>query len=121
MAPTRRTLLKTAGMAAGAGRFLGGAGEAEAQPKAGGAPSPRGQTWCNLKSGLGMKQGDRILDVGAAAKKLRVSVPANTDELIAGTNMAGLHKVLTAKGPYVAEKDAQFAPCVTRPEKIIML
>src|SRR3954471_2504362 len=121
MAPTRRTLLKTAGMAAVAGRFLGRAGEAEAQPKAGGGQSPRGQTWCNLKSGLGMKQGDRILDVAAAAKKLKVAVPANTDELIAGKDMAGLHKVLTAKGPYVAEKDAQFAPCVTRPEKIIML
>src|SRR4051812_7480198 len=118
MAPTRRTLLKTAGAVAVAGKLFGSSGEAQAAQTGGGgggAPSPRGQTWCNLKSGLGMKQGDRILDVAAAAKKLKVSVPATTDELIAGKDMAGLHKVLTAKGPYVAEKDAQFAPCITRP------
>jgi 2-keto-4-pentenoate hydratase/2-oxohepta-3-ene-1,7-dioic acid hydratase in catechol pathway len=122
MAPTRRTLLKTAGMAAVAGRFLGRAGEAEAQPKAGGGQSPRGQTWCNLKSGLGMKQGDRLLDVAAAAKQMKVAVPASTDDLIAGKEMAGLHKVLSsAKGPFVSEKDAQFAPCILRPEKIVCL
>jgi 2-keto-4-pentenoate hydratase/2-oxohepta-3-ene-1,7-dioic acid hydratase in catechol pathway len=68
-----------------------------------------------------MKQGDRILDVAAAGKRLKVAVPANTDELIEGKNVAGLQKVLAAKGPYVAEKDAKFAPCITRPEKIIML
>ncbi|HET7787690.1 MAG TPA: fumarylacetoacetate hydrolase family protein [Myxococcales bacterium] len=123
MAPTRRTFLKSAGAAAVASRLFGSSGEARAQTGGGGggAPSPRGQTWCNLKSGLGMKQGDRILDVAAAAKKLKVAVPATTDELIAGKNLAGLHKVLTAKGPSVAEKDAQFEPCITRPEKIIML
>jgi 2-keto-4-pentenoate hydratase/2-oxohepta-3-ene-1,7-dioic acid hydratase in catechol pathway len=45
-----------------------------------------------------------------------------TDELIAGKHMDGLHKVLTsAKGPYVTEKDAKFAPCIINPEKIILL
>jgi 2-keto-4-pentenoate hydratase/2-oxohepta-3-ene-1,7-dioic acid hydratase in catechol pathway len=122
MASTRRTLLKTAGVAAIAGKLFAPR-EAEAQQGGGGgAPSPRGQTWCNLKSGLGMKQGDRILDVGGAAKQMKVAVPMTTDELIAGRNMDGLHKVLTAaKGPFVTEKDAHFAPCITKPEKIIML
>ena len=67
MAPTRRTLLKTAGAVAVAGKLFDSSGEAQAQTGGGGGggQSPRGQTWCNLKSGLGMKQGDRILDVGA--------------------------------------------------------
>jgi len=123
MAPTRRAFLKTAGAAAVAGKLFGSSGEAHAAQTGGGGggSSPRAQTWCNLKSGLGMKQGDRILDVAAAGKRLKVAVPANTDELIEGKNVAGLQKVLAAKGPYVAEKDAKFAPCITRPEKIIML
>ena len=58
-------------------------------------------------SGLGAKMGDKILDVGKAAQKLRVQVPADTDELIAGKNLAGLARALAAKGPLIAEKDAR--------------
>ena len=121
MAPTRRMLLKTAGAAAIAGKLFG-SGKAEAAQGGGPQASPRAMTWCNLRgSGLGARMGDRILDVARAAKQLRVAVPATTDELIEGKNVAGLAKVLAAKGPFIAEKDAQFAPCITRPEKIIML
>ena len=74
-----------------------------------------------MRAGSSSSPGAARIDVAAAAKKLKVSVPATTDELIAGKDTAGLQKVLTAKGPYVSEKDAQFAPCITRPEKIIML
>src|SRR5438477_3019407 len=120
MAPTRRMLLKTAGVAAMAGKLFG-AKEAEAAP-AGPAASPRAMTWCNLRgSGLGLKLGDGILDVARAAKQLKVQVPANTDELIAGKNAAGLARALAAKGPLIAEKDAHFAPCIVAPQKIIML
>ena len=114
MAPTRRTLLKTIGVAAVAGKLLGPR-EAEA---AAAQTSPRSLTLCNLRgSGLGVKMGDRILDVAKAAK----NVPASTDEVIAGKNLAGLQKALAAKGPFIAEKDAQFAPCLLAPQKIIML
>jgi 2-keto-4-pentenoate hydratase/2-oxohepta-3-ene-1,7-dioic acid hydratase in catechol pathway len=125
MAPTRRTLLKTAGVAAVAGRLLK-TREAEAaqgaQTGQGGA-SPRGYSYCNLRSGLGVKQGDRILDVAAAGKQLKVAVPASTDELIAGKHADGLRKVLQAapKNATVAESEAKFGPCILNPEKIIML
>jgi 2-keto-4-pentenoate hydratase/2-oxohepta-3-ene-1,7-dioic acid hydratase in catechol pathway len=113
-------LLKTVGAAAVAGKLFapGEAQGAVAGPQA----SPRSMTWCNLRgSGLGAKMGDRILDVARAGKQLRIAVPASTDELIQGKNVQGLAKVLAAKGPFVAEKEAQFAPCITAPQKIIML
>src|SRR5438132_4115624 len=114
MAPTRRTLLKTIGVAAVAGKFLGPR-DAEA---AAAQTSPRSLTLCNLRgSGLGVKMGDNILDVARAGKQ----VPASTDEVIAGKHLAGLQKAAAAKGPSIAEKDAQFAPCLFAPQKIIML
>jgi len=112
MAPTRRTLLKTVGAAAVAAKLFK-PGEARAAET-----SPRALTLCNLKgSGLGVKIGDRILDVAKTGK----NVPMSTDDVIAGKNLAGLQKALAAKGPFVAEKDAKFAPCLLAPQKIIML
>jgi len=41
-------------------------------PQAGqGGSSLRGYTYCNLRSGLGVKQGDRILDVRPPARSSR--------------------------------------------------
>ena len=121
---TRRTLLKTAGMAV-AGGMLSRPGEAAQQGQGqGGAPfSPRNLAYCNLRgSGLGVKQGDRIVDVVRAAQQLKVNVPASTDEVIQGKSLDGLQRVLSAgKGPFIAEKEAKFAPCITNPQKIIML
>ncbi len=125
MAPTRRSLLKTAGAAAVAGKLLRpGAAKAEGpQAGPGGGSSLRGYAYCNLHTGLGVKQGDRILDVAAAGKQLKVAVPANTEEVIAGKHADGLRKVLQGppKGALIAEKDAHFGPCVVNPEKLIML
>ena len=122
---TRRTLLKSAGMAVAGGMLAGRRGEAaqQGQPQGGGSFSPRNLWYCNLRgSGLGVKQGDRIVDVARAAKQMKVSVPMTTDEVIQGKNIEGLQRVLSAgKGPFIAEKDAKFAPCITNPEKIIML
>jgi len=122
MAPTRRTLLKTAGVAAVAGKLLE-SGEAKAQgaQTGQGGSLPRGLTYCNLRSGLGVKLGDRILEVGRAAQQLHVAVPATTDEVIAGKNVDGLSKVVLAapKNATVAESEAQFGPCITNPQKII--
>jgi len=124
MAPTRRTLLKTAGVAAVAGKLLESSdAKAQGAQTAQGGSSLRGLTYCNLRSGLGVKLGDRILDVGRAAQQLRVAAPATTDEVIAGKNADGLRKVVQAapKNATVAESEAQFGPCVMNPEKIIML
>jgi 2-keto-4-pentenoate hydratase/2-oxohepta-3-ene-1,7-dioic acid hydratase in catechol pathway len=122
MAPTRRTLLKTAGAAAVAGKLLK-AGAARAAQGPQGGSSLRGYTYCNLRSGLGVKQGDRILDVAAAGKQLKIAVPANTDEVIAGKHADNLLKVIQAapKSATIAESEAKFGPCITDPEKIIML
>src|SRR5882762_5140375 len=95
MAPTRRSLLKTAGVAAVASRLMKpGVAKAEGPQAGQGGSSLRGYTYCNLRSGLGVKQGDRILDVAAAGKELKVAVPANTDEVIAGKHVDGLRKVI---------------------------
>ncbi|MFL5399127.1 MAG: twin-arginine translocation signal domain-containing protein, partial [Myxococcales bacterium] len=68
MAPTRRTLLKTAGVAAVAGKLLKpGKAQAQGAQTGQGGASLRGLTYCNLRSGLGVKLGDRILDVARAA------------------------------------------------------
>ena len=122
---TRRTFLKTAGAAAVAGKFLtGGAAEgAQGQAAQGGGMGPRNLTYCNLRTGLGVKQGDRILDVAKAAKQLKVQVPATTDEVIAGKNIDGLQKVVKAapKNALIAVSEAQFRPCILNPEKIMCL
>ena len=84
--------------------------------------APRNLAYCNLRTGLGVKQGDRVLDVARAAKQLKVAVPANTDEVLAGKNLDGLRKVVQAapKNATIALGEAQVRPCVLRPEKITM-
>lgn len=115
---TRRDLLKTASAAAFALRA------AKSQAAGEETTNPRAQSYCMLRgSGLGVKMGDRIVDVARTAKALRVKAPATTDDVIAGREVEGLRKVLAAgtKAVTVAGKDAQFGPCLTAPEKIIML
>jgi 2-keto-4-pentenoate hydratase/2-oxohepta-3-ene-1,7-dioic acid hydratase in catechol pathway len=127
MATSRRTLIKTAGVAA-AGSVLWAKG-AKAGPQGTPNGSSRALTYCMLRTeggpGLGIKQGDRILDVSRAGKLLGVKVPTTTDEVIAGQNLNGLNKVVSSatslKDVFLSEKDARFGPCITNPEKIIML
>jgi 2-keto-4-pentenoate hydratase/2-oxohepta-3-ene-1,7-dioic acid hydratase in catechol pathway len=70
-----------------------------------------------------VKTGEGIVDVARTARGLRIRAPATVDDVIAGREVEGLWKVLAsgAKAVRVAEKDAQFGPCLTAPEKIIML
>jgi 2-keto-4-pentenoate hydratase/2-oxohepta-3-ene-1,7-dioic acid hydratase in catechol pathway len=74
---------------------------------------------------LGVKRGERILDVGLAGKLLGIKVPATTDDVIAGRDLSGLSKALASgtslKGALVDEKSAKFGPCITNPQKILML
>jgi 2-keto-4-pentenoate hydratase/2-oxohepta-3-ene-1,7-dioic acid hydratase in catechol pathway len=128
MATTRRTFLKTAAGAAAASTLLS-RGESQAAQKPARGPSLRSLSYCMLRSGdglsLGVRQGTRLLDVGRAGKLLRVKVPESTDDVIAGREVAGLARVLSAgdavKRALVDESAAKFGPCLTRPEKIIML
>lgn len=138
METTRRTLLRNAGVAAAGSMLFQSAAAAQGSGPAGPAPATTGtgggalrsQTWCMLRTpqgdSLGLRRENRILDVVKAGKALKVAVPATTDELIEGEGAAGLKKVLAAspssvKSALVAVEEARFAPCITRPQKIIML
>jgi 2-keto-4-pentenoate hydratase/2-oxohepta-3-ene-1,7-dioic acid hydratase in catechol pathway len=116
---TRRSLLVGAGAAAAAA--LLDKGEAHAAPP----KSARGLTLANLRSGLGVRMGNRILDVARAAKKFGKRVPSTTDEAILGKDVEGLIVVIdragNAKDLFIDEDKAEFGPCIVNPQKIIML
>jgi 2-keto-4-pentenoate hydratase/2-oxohepta-3-ene-1,7-dioic acid hydratase in catechol pathway len=127
MATSRRTLLKTAGVAAASSVLLGKS--SIASPQAGPKVSTGALAYCTLRTdagqSLGVKQGKRILDVGRAGKLLGVKVPSTPDDVIAGRSLDGLHKALASstslKGVFLDESEARFGPCITNPQKIIML
>ena len=127
MATTRRKLLQTAGAAAVGTLLL--KREATAAAKSGSTLSTRGLSYCMMRGPtgltLGVKHGDRILDVMKAGKLLRVAVPTTTDEVIGGRNLDGLQQVLqstsSVKTAFVQQSDVQFGPCITAPQKIIVL
>ena len=134
MTTTRRTVLRNAGVVA-AGSMLfeasarGAGAPAQAAPGTG-APSLRSLTYCTLRTAqgdtLGIRRGESILDMVKAGKALRVSVPTSTDEVLEGKALAGLQKVLavptSSLGSALFPVDqARFGPCITRPQKILML
>jgi len=135
---TRRTLLKTAGVAAAGSMLFQSTAAAQGTGAPGPAPGTpatdsgtlRSQAWCMLRTpqgdSLGVRRENRILDVGKAGKALKVAVPASTDDLVEGKALAGLKKVLAApassvKAALVPVEEARFGPCITRPQKIMML
>jgi 2-keto-4-pentenoate hydratase/2-oxohepta-3-ene-1,7-dioic acid hydratase in catechol pathway len=94
------------------------------------APGLRSLAYCNLRTPegdtLGVRREGVILDVGRAARTLGVAFPASTDELIEGKGLNGLRAVLEApassvQGALVPIDQARFGPCITRPQKMIML
>ncbi|MGO8970765.1 MAG: fumarylacetoacetate hydrolase family protein [Myxococcaceae bacterium] len=127
MATTRRKLLQTAGAAAAGTVLL--SRPTKAAGKASPTFSPRSLSYCMLQGpsgmSLGVKHDERILDVGKAGKLLGTAVPASTDDVIAGRNLKGLQEALTAaaslKAVFIQQSSAQFGPCITAPQKIIML
>ena len=138
METTRRTLLRTAGVAAAGSMLFQPPAAAQGTGTSGAAPATigtggaglRSQTWCMLRTAqgesLGLRRENRILDVGKAGKALKIAVPASTDELLEGKGLAGLQKVMAAsassvKAALVPVEEARFGPCITRPQKIIML
>src|SRR5258708_25389128 len=64
-----------------------------------------------------------MLEWAGSGRGVGVKGAATGDDVIAGREVEGLWKVLAAgaKAVRVAEKDAQFGPCLTAPEKIIVL
>ena len=141
MAQTRRSFLKLAG-AAGLGAAAAPRALDAAQPKArtvagrgnGNGPKdlPRNMTFCTLRRDgrfvLGIRTPRGVLDVEKAGRALRRPAPATIDEVLQGTDTQALKAVVdaaiangAAKAAFVPEDQAPFGPCVTNPEKIMML
>jgi 2-keto-4-pentenoate hydratase/2-oxohepta-3-ene-1,7-dioic acid hydratase in catechol pathway len=141
MKQTRRNFLKTAG-AAGIAVVAGSsaasaAGKVVAQSaapksKSGSSSLPKQMTFCTLRQGseysLGVKTDRGILDVKKAAQTLRKTVPTTIDELLQGADTQGLRALVQEsqangklKTAFLDEARTQFGPCVTNPEKILML
>ena len=133
MGSTRRSFLKAAGAAALAGAVARPASAEERSPAKGGVAPPgagRGLTLCNLVLGglpsLGVRTPKGIIDVRQAGKARRLAVPATTDEVLRGVELANLHALVSEAeagkaGALVAEKEARFGPAVASPGKIIMM
>jgi len=134
MESTRRTFLRTAGVAGVAiAAGLGRRGEAaEPKPRAAAATGPmaRDLTLCTLRGdagpGLGVRTTKGVLDVARAARGRKLQVPATTDEVVRGAGLAGL-RVLVAEAEagrstaLIPEAQVRFGPALTRPEKILCM
>jgi 2-keto-4-pentenoate hydratase/2-oxohepta-3-ene-1,7-dioic acid hydratase in catechol pathway len=137
MAHTRRGFLKLAGAATVAAAAVPRGAEAartvaQAKRTGNGGQMPKGLTLCTLRNAdrltLGVRTKKGVLDVEKAAKALRKTAPTTMDELLQGGDGKALEALVeaasangNAKGAFVAEDKAPFGPCVTNPEKIIML
>jgi len=138
MESDRRDFLKTAGAAIVAGaagvlagsEALAGAGLGAGVTAAQGAV-PKGMTFATIsKNGeysLGVKTEKGILDVKAASRLFKKNVPVTIDEVIQRGDQ-GLTSLVRmalnssrAKGLFLDEETVTFGPCVTNPEKILML
>jgi len=91
---------------------------------------PRGLTLCTIRRGgalsLGVRTARGVLDVKRSAAALRVRAPADVQEAILGKHLAGLRELVAAartgkRAVLLGEDEVAFGPCVTRPEKIVMM
>jgi 2-keto-4-pentenoate hydratase/2-oxohepta-3-ene-1,7-dioic acid hydratase in catechol pathway len=121
----RRDLLKLTAAASVGGPLLANAAALPKSGKTGPAAMTTGLTLANLRSAngerLAVKTDKGILDVAAAAKKSGHKVPRDTDDLIQNGEQQLKACIAAAKGGYIPEADAEFAPAVTNPQKIICI
>jgi 2-keto-4-pentenoate hydratase/2-oxohepta-3-ene-1,7-dioic acid hydratase in catechol pathway len=139
MENSRREFLKIAGAAIAAGTagnmLTGGTVEAGAGLGAGGKVTqgemPKNMIFLTIsKDGeysLGVKTAKGVLDVKAASKLLKQKAPTTIDDVIQGGDQ-GLTALVSsalssdkAKSAFLDESKIQYGPCVTNPEKIMML
>jgi len=134
MKATRRTFLKTAGAASVAAWAGGLAQRAEASTvpaSATGGPGAQGAarklTLCSIDRGgtltLGVRTPEGVLDVARAGAARGLHVPLSPDDVLWGRNLDGLQKAMSGdvKKFLLAEGSFTFGPCVTAPQKIIMM
>ena len=105
-------------------------------PKAPGKAAPasrqtaRGLTLCTIRRRGGFTLGVRtprgVLDVERSARALRLRAPRDVHEIIEGKDLPALRRLLAAadgskRAVFLREDRVPFGPCVTRPEKIVMM
>ena len=130
--------MKTAGAAVVAGatgmlisnEAVAGAGMGAGAKVSPGNP-PKAMTFLTISRkgeySLGVKTEKGILDVKAAARLFKKNVPTLIDDVILGGDQgltALVHLALgsgKAKGVFLDESKIEYGPCVTNPEKILML
>ena len=139
MNPNRRTVLQST-MAAGAATLAGLSNAGNAATASTGTrqaarvqPLPTGMTFATLQTaqgfGLGIRDGDQVLDVKAAEARFKSGAPTTMDDLIQGRgDVSALAPLLAkaratsgAKSLFMAASDARYGPCVLAPEKIICI
>jgi 2-keto-4-pentenoate hydratase/2-oxohepta-3-ene-1,7-dioic acid hydratase in catechol pathway len=137
MDTNRRDFLKTASAAVVAGaagmvmgnEVLAGAGMG-AGSKVPTGTIPKDMTFLTISRkgqySLGIKTEKGILDVQAASKLFKKKVPTLIDDVILGgdqglTALKQLALGSKAKGVFLDESTIEYGPCVTNPEKILML
>lgn len=128
----RRDFLK-AGAAGVAAASLGGTlGARQARAAMPDHPfeMPRNMTLLNMRKGdgygLGVKTERGIFDVGAAAEMYSLPAPVDMDDLLQNGRGGILGEIMTAAADapaelFLEEAAIDFAPLVTRPEKILMM
>jgi len=105
--------------------------DTEAEAAIGRGGMPKGMTFVTIhkkgKYSLGVKTGKGILDVKAASRLFRKKVPVIIDDVIrrGDQGLSGLVRTALkskkAKGIFLDESSIEFGPCVTNPEKILLL
>ncbi len=138
MTQTRRNFLKGAGVAVVVGTSGASAAAkalakaADATRKSGPHEPPKQMTFCTLRKAgeytLGIKTSRGILDVKKAAQVLRKTIPVTIDEVLHAAEAQGLKALVDealtngrVKSAFLDEGQVAFGPCVTNPEKIMML
>jgi len=133
MTTNRREFLKTSLAAAAAAPLVAGAVPAQAKTAGKGARAAtpvmaKGLTILSMRQGaryvLGVKTDKGVLDVGKAAKALKMPAPATSDDLIQNGDqgLGELVAVALSKGSgslFIDEAKVEYGPVVANPEKIV--
>jgi 2-keto-4-pentenoate hydratase/2-oxohepta-3-ene-1,7-dioic acid hydratase in catechol pathway len=134
MSIRRRSFLKSAGLAVGAG-VLGPSSPLAAQPASppptAAGDMPRGLTLATIRRNgeltLGIKTDRGILDVKRAETQFKQKAPTTIDEVFQRGGGQALQRLVDraqaakANGLHLAEDKVEFGPCVTNPEKVICI
>ena len=141
MNTNRRAVLQSS-VAAGAAALAGLSGASNAAVAAttsSGAPAgrvqplPTGMTFATIQTthgfGLGIRDGEQILDVKAAEARFKTGAPTTMDDLLQGRgDVSALTRLLTkakaagsGKPLFIGATEATFGPCVLAPEKIVCI